>query len=82
MFIFAIFLLILAMSSLFLCCFLGKLASESYRKMASSLYVSNWYELPLNLQKYFILMIANAQLPLHYHGYGLITLHLEAFTKV
>ncbi|XP_055306184.1 odorant receptor 85b-like [Sitodiplosis mosellana] len=70
------------LSNLFLCCYLGKLASESYRKMAYSLYECNWYEFPLDMQRYFILMIVNAQIPLHYHGYGLITLHLETFSNL
>lgn len=50
-------------------------------EMAGTLYDCNWYDLPLDLQKYFIMMIANAQTPVHYHGYGIITLNLETFCK-
>lgn len=74
---------VLALLNLYLCCFFGKLASESYKEIAGSLYNDcNWYELPLDLQKYFIIMITDAQIPLHYNGYGIITLNLETFSKV
>lgn len=69
-------------SNLFLYCFLGKVSSESYKKMAVTLYDCSWFEFPLNLQKYFIMMIANAHIPLHYHGFGLIRLDLETFFQV
>lgn len=66
----------------FLCCFYGKLATESYAKMTDSLFESNWPDLSNHLQKYFILMIANAQRPLKYHGFRIIFLDLETFCKV
>lgn len=48
-------------SNLFIYCFFGKLATESYQKMADCLYESNWWELPVGLQKYFLLMNMNMQ---------------------
>lgn len=74
--------MLILLSNLFVCCFLGKLESEGYNQMAISLYNSNWHKLPLDLQKYFIIMIANAQMRLEYHGYGFITLNLDNFCKV
>lgn len=70
------------LSNMFMCCYLGKLASDSYKQIADSIYQSNWYELIVDLQKFFIMMIANAHIPRQYHGYGLVTLNLEAFCKV
>lgn len=70
------------MSTFFLCCFYGKLATESYAKMANSLFESNWSDLPNDLQKYFVLMIGNAQQPLYYHGFTMVILELETFCKV
>ncbi|XP_055296841.1 odorant receptor 22a-like [Sitodiplosis mosellana] len=70
------------LTNLFVCCYLGKIASESYEQMADCLYDYNWQELPMNLQKYFIIIIANAQIPLSYHGYGIITLNLETFCQL
>lgn len=67
---------------LFVYCFLGKLASENYFKMSDCLYDFDWKRLPVNLQKYFILMIQNTQKPIYYHGFGVCILNLEMFTKV
>lgn len=63
-------------------CYFGKVATDSFGLMAYALYECNWYELPLNLQKYFILMIQNAQKPIFYTGSGLAILDMETFTKV
>lgn len=67
---------------LFLYCFFGKLAIDSFARMADSLFEANWQDLPINLQKYFILMIANSQKPIYYHGFGVAILNLETFCKV
>lgn len=70
-------------SSLLINCYFGKMATESYVRMVDC--VCNkikWYELPIRLQKYFILMIENMQKPLYYHGFGVIYLKLETFTNV
>lgn len=69
-------------TKLFLFCFFGKMATESFIEMADCLFESNWQSLPIHLQKYFILMINNVQKPLFYSGYGIIILNLETFTKV
>lgn len=55
---------------------------QSYVQMANGLNNCIWYKMPVNLQKYFILMIANAQRPVYYHGFKLIVLSLETFLDV
>lgn len=72
---------VVGVSNMFVYCFFGRLATESYAKMANSIYEANWPNLPVNLQKYFILMIGNAQRSIFYHGF-FATLNLETFTKV
>lgn len=69
-------------SNLFVYCFFGKVATESYERMADSLYEANWQNLDVDLQKYFILMIGNAHRPLFYHGFNFAILDLETFSKV
>lgn len=69
-------------TKLFLFCFFGKMATESFIEMADCLFDANWQSLPIHLQKYFILMIDNVQKPLFYNGYGIVILNLETFTKV
>lgn len=79
---FLLIVLCIGSSNLFLYCYFGKLATESYAKMSVCLFECNWRSLSVKLQKYIIVMIANAQLPMYYHGFGVAILNLETFTKV
>lgn len=67
---------------LFIYCYFGKMATESYTIMADTLFECNWHELNPKLQKYFVIMIAYAQEPMYYHGFGVVVLNLETFTSV
>lgn len=69
-------------SNLFAYCYLGKMATHSYENMAKCLYDCNWHELSPKLQKYIVVMMANAQRPVYYDGFGVAVLNLETFTKV
>lgn len=68
--------------TLFIFCYFGKLATESYEKMADSLYKCNWHEFPTGQQRYLVTMIHNAQMPLYYHSMRVAVLDLETFCKV
>lgn len=72
----------ISISDLFFYCYFGRLATESYEKLADCLFESNWLDLTIELQKYLALMIANMQKPLYYHGFGVANLDLETFKKV
>lgn len=67
---------------LFVYCYYGKIATDSFIAMSDCLYESNWHNLPIHLQKYFIIMITNAQRKLYYHGFGILFLNLETFSAV
>lgn len=73
---------VISISNLFLYCYFGKLATDSFTSMADCLFDTNWQHLPIELQKYFILIIANMQKPLEYHGFGVAVLNLQTFTEV
>lgn len=73
---------LVGIANLFIYCYFGKMAIESYAKMADCLFECNWHELSPDLQKYLVIMIANAQKPTYYHGFELAVLNLETFTKV
>lgn len=75
-------LLMINWSILLLYCFFGKVATSSYEDMIDYLYFANWTESPIVLQKEFVILLANAQKPLSYHGFGVVFLNLETFTKV
>lgn len=68
-------------SILALYCYYGKKSTDTYSAFGDCVYGMDWYDLPVNLQKYFTLTIANAQVPIYYHGLGIAYLNLESYTK-
>lgn len=74
--------LVVSVANFIIYCFFGKLSTESFANMSIALFEANWQMLPIKLQKFFIMMIANAQRPLYYHGFNVAILNLETFTKV
>lgn len=70
------------LGNLFLFCFFGTLGTESFERMADYLYESNWFEMPIRLQKNIIMMIQNAQKPIYYHGFGMAILQMGTFSNV
>lgn len=69
-------------SPLFVYCYFGKQATSSYEQMGNCLYNLNWIDLPIKLQKNLIVMIANMQKPIHYHGFKFAILDLKTFIQV
>lgn len=69
-------------SNMFVYCYFGKMATESFINIADSFYESNWRGLPIAIQKYFVVVIANAQIPIYYNGFGVAILNLENFCQV
>ncbi|XP_055309884.1 odorant receptor 82a-like [Sitodiplosis mosellana] len=70
------------LSNLFVYCYFGKVANESFSEMNDCLYESNWHNLPLDLQKWLPLLIKNTQKPIFYHGFGVAVLQLETLQKL
>lgn len=58
------------------------MATLSFEQMTDNVFEMNWQDLPIELQKYFILMIANMQKPLCYYGGGIVILDLNTFVNV
>lgn len=58
------------------------MATTSYAEMADTVYGCDWIDLSPKLQKHLVLMIANAQRPLFYHGFNIAVLDLETLTTV
>lgn len=74
--------LLVSGANLFCYCFYGKRSSNDFGQMVHFLYESNWNEQPVKLQKFYKMMIANAQRPIFYHGMHIVHLNLETFLKV
>lgn len=74
---------LIAITSILVYCFLGKLAAESYAKISDEcLFIMKWYRQPIEWQKCYILVTLNMQMPVFYQAFGVIYLNLETFTKV
>lgn len=71
-----------SVANLYLYCFAGANVTDNCQMFANDLFYSNWLEMPNNLQKYFVIMIAAAQRPVYLEGYGLIRLSMESFGRV
>lgn len=81
--VFVLFIsIIVATGNVYLFCYFGKLATESFENTSNCIYISNWQQIDITLRKYIILMIRSAQRPLFFHGYGMFVLNLETFTQV
>lgn len=63
-------------------CLLGKYVTDRFDRLPNHLFQSRWYDLPIRMQKYFILLLADAQNPLIFYGLGIYALDLETFTSV
>lgn len=68
--------------NLFVYCHIAYKSTEQSLNVGDFIYETNWNQLPIKYQKYFILMIQNAQQPMHYHGFKMIKIHLGTFTAV
>lgn len=64
-------------------CYSATFATEQINnKIADTLYESNWYDFPPELQKYVVLIIARTQDTVYFTGMNLIGCTLEIFGKV
>lgn len=69
-------------STMFLYCYFGQSATANYEMMADCVFNMEWYKHPTKLQKHFILMIANMQKPIYYHGFYVARMDLNTFVRV
>lgn len=70
------------MSNIFIYCYFGQLVTDSYEMMTDCVCNMDWYKQPNKTQKYFILMIANMQKPVYFHGFEITRLDLNTFVNV
>lgn len=58
------------------------MATTQFEQLPTYLFESDWPNLPLKLQKYYLSMLANAQQTLHFDGFGILSVDMKSFTKV
>lgn len=66
----------------FVYCYIGSLTTEIFFLYGDISYESDWYKLPIEQQKLLQLIIADAQRPQIFHGFGIIESNLTTFIKV
>lgn len=69
-------------STILLYCYIGSLTTEQFLRFGDISYEFPWYKIPVDLQKYIPLMIADAHRRKKFTGFGIIDLDLAAFLKV
>lgn len=75
-------LVVMAGENIFLYCYFGQMASESFERFSNEYYAMPWFTLPSKHQKYFVLMIGNAQRTVYYDGSGIAKLNLNSLASV
>lgn len=68
--------------NIFLYCFFGIMASESFEGMADCIYNANWPRIPGKLHTNILIMMSNTQQPIYYDGFGILILNLQTFSSV
>lgn len=69
-------------SHLFFYCYFGQTAHDTFTNLSDIFFDANWIVLPEDLQRYFIMLIENAQIPFYYHGFNILYLNLNVFLMV
>lgn len=76
-------LMVFGMINLFIYCYFGKIATDSFEDMADAIYLKmDWQKLSLKHRKYLILLIGNMQRPIYYHGFKIAVVDLTTYIRV
>lgn len=68
--------------NVFVYCFVGTYVTEAFLRYAATTYEIHWYKLPIQLQPFALLIIADAQRPCNLTGLGIFDLNLALFSRV
>lgn len=71
-----------ALSYFWLNCYCGEFITNIFLKYADCLYKSQWYSLPVPLEKYWTIVMPNMQRTVFYDGLGMVRLNLNTFANV
>lgn len=78
----AIFAALVAIFSLLPFCYYASRITVKIQQTANSVFQSDWYGMPIGIQKNIKPIIAFAQIRRSVNGYGLLNSDLEGFLKV
>lgn len=80
--VYLIIALLCSIVTLYVYSYFADETTDIFYKYSFCLWELNWLEMPSNLQKYVIPMIAYSQRPVFYHGLGLVKVNCDTFAKV
>lgn len=63
-------------------CHFANLTTDHVANISYAAFESDWYEYPVDVQKYILLIMARSQNPVYFNGLGLLDCTLESFGKV
>lgn len=63
-------------------CIFGSDVTEDFSKYSDYVYDAKWYEWSHELQKALPVILANAQVPMEFDGFGMFTVNSNIFTQV
>lgn len=63
-------------------CYFANSATDRVSSVGNTVYGLSWFDQPVQMQKYVILMVARSQERVQFSGLGLISCSMEAFGKV
>lgn len=81
-FIFCIIVVVCSLIWPYIYCQFASFITERISRVDDSIYGSNWYNYPVGVQKYLILIIALSERPIYFTGFGLMKCTLEMFGAV
>lgn len=58
------------------------MATDSFMDMTDCLFQSNWSNISVDQQEFFIFMIKNARRPIFYNGSRIVKVNLETYAGV
>lgn len=66
----------------FLFCYFANLTTDHVSAISNAVYDLNWFDYPVKIQKYFILIFVRSQKPIEFTGLKIIPCSLGMFGKV
>lgn len=63
-------------------CYFGDMASNRLSSIGLAVYAANWYDYPVQLQRFIVLMISRSGKPAYFNAFDVINCSLEVFGKV
>ncbi|XP_055686636.1 odorant receptor 4-like [Lutzomyia longipalpis] len=72
----------IVLSQIFILCFFGQLLQNSSEAIAEALYMTKWYEMPIESQKNLLLLLTRFQRPAKIEAFGFGVISIYTFAQI